>query len=165
MVSTRHILRVMSGDPLVEQLQKEAFVKEWLRSGDTFKAAHSVFPSDPGRAMRVSWDWPNDKEILEYRAELLIESGGVEGIPSKDELAREIYQFTTKIVNEELRLKGYELFAKVRGYVERPAVTNIDNRRVTMTNKVLIVKDHGSDDAWERSLSDNQKRLTAEVGN
>lgn len=153
----------MSNDEqLVEQMQKEAFVTEWLRTGDPFKAAHTVFPADPGRAMRASWEWTKDADVLEYRQALLSATDGCAGIPSRNELARELYQFIGNIEDKELRLSGYELFAKMMGYIEKPSPVTIDNRHVTV-NKVLVVRDHGSDDAWERQLSENQKRLTAPV--
>jgi hypothetical protein len=142
---------------LIEVQQKERFVTEWLRIGDPFKAGHLVFPADPGRAMRAAWEWTVDPEILEYRASLEQEDDSA-GTPSQTKFALEVYQLAHSFDDGELKLKGLELFAKVKGWIAGGANINIDNRSITM-NKVMVIKDHGSPDAWERSLNENQKRL------
>lgn len=141
-----------------EDLLKERFVHEWLRTGDPFKAAMLCFPGDTGRALRAQWEWPQDAVVLNYRAALIEETNGAAGIPSKNELALEIYQHAKNCIFSEDKLAAYKLTADIMGYIEKPSV-NIDNRSVTV-NKVMVVKDHGTVDDWEKRLHQNQTQLT-----
>lgn len=144
---------------LSEDILKEQFVQAWLRTGDPFKAGHDVFPTDPGRAMRASWEWPKDLEVLEYKAALILNTDGAAGTPTAEEFALEVYRTGAAQSYWEAKLGFFTLFAKLQGLIDKPASLKIDNRSVTINNKVMVVKDHGSDDAWERTLRENQKRL------
>jgi hypothetical protein len=150
-------------DALALDLLKEAFVKEWLRTGDPYKAGLHCYPADSGRAMRATWEWPNDPEVLAYRAELIQEAtaeGTVAGMPSKFEMAREIYQLGQSTAETmEDRLAAFELSAKIMGYIERPSV-NVDNRQINVDNRrVMVIKDHGNDAAWESAAARQQRGL------
>jgi hypothetical protein len=148
---------------LAEDRLKEIFVAEWLKTGDPFKAGLATFPTDSGRAMRVSWDWPKDPEVLDYRAQLIADAEREEtvaGLPTKHQLAKEVYQYAATLFDPEQKLSGYKLTAQILGYIERPSTVNIDNRSVTV-NKVMAYKDHGDDGAWESKLVENQRFLEA----
>lgn len=148
---------------LAEALLKEAFVREWLRTGDVYKAGLTVFPSDTGRAMRAAWEWPNDPDILAYKQELIIENevaGHIAGMPTKHELAREIYLLAQSSGEPlEERLAAYELSAKIMGYIERPSL-NVNNNTLNVTNnRVMVIKDHGDDASWESAAARQQRGL------
>lgn len=104
-----------------EQTLKETFAREWLKTGDPFKAAMNIWPKDTGRALRAAWEYPTDPEMLEIRAKLLADEGEKSFLPTKEELARDVYSLseqTTRPIEE--RLKGYRLYAEIMGYIDKP---------------------------------------------
>lgn len=137
----------------------ETFVREWLLCNDPFKAALTVIPNNTGKALRISTEWPVRKDVLELRSEILANEGSSAFLPSKDELARTVYLESQGARVFEDKLKGYRLVAEICGYIEKPT-TQINNNNFTDNRSVMIVKDHGEDDSWERKLASNQKRLT-----
>lgn len=111
-----------------EQTSKEAFVREWLKTGDPFKAAMNVWPNNTGRALRASWEYPIDPQILELRAKILADEGERAFLPTKEELARDVYglsQQSTRPIEE--RLKGYRLYAEIMGYIDKPLPAKPNN--------------------------------------
>lgn len=140
-------------------LLKQTFVKEWLRTNDPFQAGLACYPCDNGRALRASWEWTVDAAVLAYRQSLIDNGQHVAGLPGKEELALEVYRRATKAALDEDAFEGFELVAKIMGYIEKPSV-NIDNRSMTVNNRVMVVKDHGSTANWEQKLAENQKTLT-----
>lgn len=146
-------------DALKLDILKQTFVKEWLKTNDPFKAGIACFPADNGRALRCAWEWTQDVAVLAYRQELLEDSVVHPGLPTKEELALEVYQRASKAVFDADAFEGLELVGKIMGYIEKPSV-NIDNRSVNVVNKVMVVKDHGTDEDWEKRLHQNQTHLT-----
>lgn len=148
-----------------DDLLKEAFVRAWLRTGDPFKAGLATFTSDSGRAMRASWEWPVDATVLQMRAEIIAEDGERAGLPTKEEMALEVYRVAQNAETTEDKLAAYELAGKMLGYIERPSVSITNDNRSVTVNRVMAYKDHGDDDAWERAVASNQKALAATVVN
>lgn len=146
-----------------EHALKERFVREWLLCNDPFKAALVVIPNDNGKALRMSCEWPQDEYVLELRSEIIAEEGAEAFLPSKDELAQTIYLETQAARVFEDKLKGYRLYAEIRGFIEKPSTT-VNTNIVNDNRSVMIVKDHGSDADWERKLAQNQKALEAGAG-
>jgi hypothetical protein len=144
-----------------EHALKERFVREWLLCNDPFKAALSVIPNDTGKALRISTEWPQDEYVLELRSEIIASEGSDAFLPSKDELAREIYLDAKTMRVPEDRLKGFRLYAEIRGFISKPGGNSTTVNNFTDNRSVMVVKDHGSNDDWERKLAANQKKLIA----
>lgn len=145
-----------------EQEAKAKFAERLLRRPQAaFEVACELFgPMETGRALKASAEWPNDPYVLEIQAELIEEHGEKHFLPTKEEFARKVIDYADTIRSAEDKLKAYRLYAEVMGYIEKPGVVvnnNVDNRRV------MIVKDHGNDDDWERRLANQQKRLTTDA--
>lgn len=138
---------------------KERFAELTLRN-EPFAAALVLFPDDTGRALRVANEWPQDEQVKTLRQSFIDaeDDGETAFLPTKAEAARlawNIARDADKMTED--RLKAIKLYSEIRGFIERPqvAVTNTVNQ----VNRVLIVKDHGSDDEWETQLRKQQKRL------
>lgn len=135
-------------------------MREWLLCNDPFKAALVIIPNDTGKALRISTEWPQDEYVLELRAEIVASEGADAFLPSKDELAQQVYLDTLTARVFEDKLKGYRLYAEIRGFIEKPSTTiNNNNNTLVDNRRVMIVKDHGSNADWERKLASNQKAL------
>lgn len=122
-----------------------------------FKAALSITP-DTGQALMMANRWPNDPVVI---AEVLrLTEGEAEGsldhIGTKAELTRELLQRARAEYDGDIAHKFYKLYADVRGFVTKPD-TNV-NVQVN-NNKVMIVKDLGTDADWEARAQKQQRAL------
>lgn len=141
-----------------DQALKDAYADELLRTADPFKAAVAVVGTqDTGLALRISTEWPNDPYIKEKQAELLELNGEAAYVASKLQLARKVFELGDTARAIEDRLKAYRLFGEIMGYIEKPT-TNINNNVMT-ANKVMIVREQASNEAWEAKLFEQQRNL------
>lgn len=137
---------------------KAKFAAELLRNPkEPFLAGLSVFPNDNGRALRAAYEWPNDPEVKAEQARLTAKDGGAGFLPSKAELARAIWDKSTAAYDAEDFTKLAKLYADVMGFIQKPepAVNvNVNN------NRVMVVKDHGTNEEWAEKLAAQQRELT-----
>lgn len=145
-----------------EDENKTAFAVEFLKSpNDAFKAALNVFPSDTGRALRAAHEWPKDAFVLAEQERLSSEHGEGAFLPTKSDLSRAIWERLTPTegvnrVSHDDFVKLARLYAEVRSFIVKPE-TNV-NVAVT-TNKVMVVKDLGSNEEWEMKAAKQQREL------
>ena len=138
---------------------KTKFAIALLRNPDhPFQAGCEVFGEDTGKALYVANNWLNDAYVAEQQRNLLKEKGARAFLPSKEDYAREVWRMAldTRTPIEEKR-KFLDLYGEVMGFKERPQQSGI-NVNVTQ-NRVMIVKDHGTDDEWEQRAAAQQHRL------
>lgn len=142
--------------------RKEQFAELSLREPDAFKVALVIYPNDTGRALRVANEWPNDPQVKTLRQSFIDaeEDGETAFLPSKADacrmawnIARDSDKFT------EDRLKALKLYAEIRGFIEKPQVSVNNTVNNLVSNKVLIVRDYGTNDDWEKALRSQQKKL------
>lgn len=154
---------IQSDDP--EADQKSAFALALLHHKNPFSAALAVMADDTGKALQIANQWKDDPFVKSEMERLIVEFGPRVALPAKEEFANKILNAADeldldgrrKIVFED-RLKAYRLVAEILGYIEKPAqTTNINN--TVQSNRVMIVKDHGNADDWEKRLKTQQKNL------
>lgn len=141
--------------------KKEQFAELSLREPDAFKVALVIYPNDTGRALRIANEWPNDPQVKEIRQSFVDaeEDGETAFLPSKADASRlawNIARDADKMTED--RLKALKLYAEIRGFIEKPQVT-VNNTQNNVSMRVLVVKDHGSNDEWENKLRSQQKKL------
>jgi hypothetical protein len=139
---------------------KEQFAELSLREPDAFKVALVIYPNDTGRALRVANEWPNDPQVKTFRQSFVDaeEDGETAFLPSKADAARLAWNIARDADKfTEDRLKALKLYSEIRGFIEKQAVAVTQNN-ITQ-NRVLIVRDHGTNDEWEKALRSQQKRL------
>lgn len=149
---------------MTPQEQKQLFAEALLRApNQPVVAARAVFPLDPGKAFIASTQWPHDAEVLAYQRQLLDRFGAKHFMPTKEQLAMivllsaEETNFSGSKKHEYGdRLKAYELYAKILGFIERPGI-NVQNN--TMINNVMVVRDHGTNEDWASKAANQQKAL------
>lgn len=143
-----------------EQLKK-AFALAWLYEPDSaYAAALKVFGPDTGCALWVADHWQTDPIVTEEKKRLLKEHGSLYFLPDKTQIAREVYNIAKddKKSGSE-RLQFYKLYSDLLGFIE-PKVMN--NNGVINNNqgaKVMVVKDHGTNEQWEDRAKGQQKAL------
>lgn len=154
-------------DTTEEQLKKKHFAAELLlidisNRNEVFAAALKVFPNDYGAALRICDTWVEDAEVVAERI-ALIQSGA--GFDDRDKIRQELINELMKIVRTGLfaedRIKAAKEVANIAGINQENKVTINNNVQNNITsNKVMIVKDHGTDEAWEAKLMKQQEELT-----
>ena len=119
---------------------KAAFAAASLRyPHDLFKAATLVYPKHMQACLFIMQEWPHDPFVQQRQAELLDELGPDAFLPTQQELAHELYHTAAKATVTDDKLKAFELYAKVRGFINKPAEPA--NVNVSLTNKVLVVRE------------------------
>lgn len=123
-----------------------------------FGLALSIFPDNTSQALRVANEWPNDPEIKSYRESVLIDNE-IEVLPTKADLCRSIWgKMHEPFTDAEQFSKLGKLYAEVRGFIEKPS-TNINTNLQQVVNKVMIVRENGSNADWEAKLEAQQSKL------
>jgi hypothetical protein len=140
-----------------DTILKDAFAAALLRSpDDPFTAALAVFGTDTRTALYVSQEWVRDLYVLQKQAELLEQFGEDEFLPSKATLARDVFNFARSTKDGKEKIAAYKLYAEVRGMIEKQtAIANV----TVNNNRVMVVKDHGTDDDWETAARIQQAKL------
>jgi hypothetical protein len=144
-------------------LRKRLFAEALLKNpSDPFGVALSVIP-DTGEALRAANEWPADFEVIEHQKALLAEHGEAAFLPNKTETARLAYDMASgKKPAIKEQIEALELYGKIRGFIEKPGTT-INNTTAVQVNRIMVIKDHGSNDDWERKAVAQQARLHKEV--
>lgn len=139
---------------------KEEFVRFLVETpDDPFTAALKVFPDDTSRALRVAHEWPLDKEVRASLRARLADGEEEDFLPTKAELARKVWAKMNKDgLEPDEFAKMARLYGEIRGFIEKPT-TNIHNNTQNNLAPVMVVRDVGSDDEWERKLATQQAKL------
>ena len=140
-----------------ETLLKDKFAEALLRSpNDAFGVACQIFGSDTMRALEVSTSWPLDFYVLQKQADLIEAQGDEAFLPTKAELARRIFTVGDTATDPKDKLSAYKLYAEVRGFIVK--ADNVTNLQVN-NNRVMVLRDFGSDAEWETKASKQQSKL------
>lgn len=141
---------------------KALFAEALLSSpNNAFEAAKKVFPGNMSYALYASNNWVHDDSVTRHQRRLLHEYGETKYLPSKVEVAREIHDISKVALDVETSLKALQLYCNVRGFIEKPG-TVINNNAVC--NKIMVIKDHGTDEQWEDKLQQQQQNLIDSSG-
>lgn len=144
-----------------EQQLKAAFAAALLKNPQDlegrFKAALSV-TADTGQALLMANKWVTDPFVVAEQKRLveMSEDGGLDFIGTKADFAREVLDTARGAWDLDAKHKFYKLYAEARGFIVK-ADTNV-NVQVN-NNKVMIVKDLGTDAQWEEKARQQQQRL------
>lgn len=148
-----------------ESEEKAAYAALLLKERDPFKAALQLFPDNTNRALWVANHWPIDAEVKAEQERLMGEDDGSSFLPSKAELARDIWQRMqgTTLANgvtipptPEEYAKLAKLYADVRGFIEKPQ-TNVNVNNITQ--RVVEVPVFQSESEWENAAARQQREL------
>lgn len=149
----------------LERKRKYAF-QLLLEPNEPYKAGLKAYPEDTpysnGMAFKIASEWQCDEECLSLRRDLVAEYGEAFFLPTKGDIAREVYNTAIKTAKTAAdKLKALELYANLMGFIEKPAQAVINNTNTQTTNKVMVVPKSSSDDDWESRLIEQQQKLVA----
>ena len=141
-----------------DDLKREFALRLLEARGDAHAAALRVEPHDVATRLFLLTECPTDPIVLNEMDRLIAERGHAAFLPDKHALAAAIFERANKSKSADDAFKGFKLYADVMGYIEKPGTT-INNNSVTDNRSVVVVRDFGSDDDWERKLVAQQTRL------
>lgn len=143
----------------LEPAFKEQFATFLSAGFSPFIAAIRLWPNDAGLASLVANTWPTDPYVEAYREKL---KGDAEAKLKPADKTAQIKRIEARLdtLTEDNYLKAERLLAEMSGHIEKaaPPSVNIDNRQQTI-ERVLVIKDHGDDAAWEAKMSAQQSKL------
>ena len=128
-----------------------------------YEAACLTFPDqcDDNLALMAMEQYPFDRVVIEERARLEAEEP-TDGLPSKAQQARDIYNLAQGATSIDDKLKAHKLYAEIMGHVQKPGDgagggnTYIDNRSV-----ILLPRRETNLAEWEAETIDQQARLVS----
>lgn len=127
---------------------------------DANKAAARLFPYDLAARCSAALDLPFDPLVNDTIDELLAKFGYEHFLPGKHELASKILDVAEAAREPDEKTKALKLYADVMGFVEKPG-TVVNNNLTQNVNRVMVLRDNGSADEWERRLIEQQKGLAS----
>lgn len=149
-----------------EQEAKRAFAELMLRHPGAFRRNAQTVAAlggivDAVVVATIETVWPLDREVLQYRDELLEAAGGEdEFLPTKAQVALALWAIAEAPGDPETKIKALKEYSALRGFVEKPGA----GVAIAIVNKVMSIRDHGDDEAWEKRLKANQVKLIEHVG-
>lgn len=146
-----------------ESQLKESFVryKARLPLASDFEVAEKVFEGRPHSAQRSAQAailWGKDLDVQSEVVELRRKGDVDEPTISREQLTTEILALARNehLVPIKERLDAYKLAAHINGFIERSG-TQVN----VQVNRVMQIKDHGDNDAWEQQARIQQQRLAS----
>ena len=148
---------------------KRKFAKALLKHTDKLEAAKVAFcpplcpKDDLGLLLHYANYLPNDMQVLEATKEILAETDEKEFLPTRRELVARLERIADDSKDNDQVMKAVKMIADICGHVSKPgsgdtvSITQIDN------SKVMVIKDHGTDEEWEVKAKAQQKKLIADA--
>lgn len=134
---------------------KKAFALAYLENKDeAFKIANILFPDNPAFAFQISKEWPEDEIVLEFLDEFKADVKG--NLPTKEDAAAKAWGWTNTFEDPEHKLAALSEFNELMGYTGKNSGITINNQTV---NKVMVIKEMGTMDEWEKKAIRQQKAL------
>jgi hypothetical protein len=146
----------------INDISKAAYAAFLLREPDAFKAACLLCPEDTGKALWIATNWKNDPDVNDELDKLKSSPDSINTIGSKYEVALILWN----IANNEI-LDTKDRMAAIRDFCTLRGIYDFNSKQGTTVNvdassKVMIVKDHGEDNEWEKKVMTQQQELTSE---
>lgn len=144
-----------------EQQLKLRFAAALFKYPETIEgrfAAALTITADNGKALLIANRWFNDPVVVEEQKRLIksADEGDLNFIGTKADFAREVLECARNAWDGDTKHKFYKLYAESRGFIVKEG-TNVNVN--VQNNKVMIVRDMGSDDDWERKAREQQRKL------
>jgi hypothetical protein len=147
----------------IETALKKLFAAAWLRMPDNpFAAAREVDPENPGKQYYISQHWINDPVVIAEKEKLVAHYGPVARVPSKEELALEVYRRECK--DDAQKLQYLKFFAQLMGYTEEAEGGRPININNMVGVRIMPVPLAASDDEWEKRAREHAITLQSRHG-
>lgn len=138
---------------------KNAYAFELARHpGDALKAATLCVPNgDWGMASELMCYMNSEVGFVDRQRDVIAETGAENFIPSKELVTFEVLSVARTAEDKNIRLKAYELAAKMQGWIEKGVGANVNVN--VQNNRVMIVRRHDSMEEFEAAARAQQDKL------
>jgi len=143
-------------DDLERKIQFARFL--FRDPANPFNAATSVFPDDIGEACKAALEWTKDETVINEIERLKAEKPD-EIIPDKNEALLLAWRIANNAYEAKDRISALRLFAEISGHMPDKTINKNIKTEESKINKVMLVKDHGSNEEWESDLLNQQGKL------
>lgn len=144
----------------LEPRYKEQYAAFLLRGFSPFIAGMQLFPNDPGMADTVSRQWPEDPYVVACMTRAREDEAKKNALPTKHAQIKRIEEKLSGPIRFEDYLKAERLIAEMSGHIEKAAPPSITvNANQQVVERVMVVKDHGTDEQWEEKARAQQAKL------
>lgn len=146
--------------------QKREFALRYLEyRRDAAKAAARLFPHDIASRMWALTELPFDPFVVQECERLLAEHGYERFLPDKFEVASMLYNTAEQAKSPDDKVKAAKAYAEIMGFIDKSGAVNVDARTLVDNRSVIVVRDFGTDDDWERKAVEQQRRLIDDATN
>lgn len=145
---------------MTEQEIKRLYAKRVIEhKGDHFKAAISIVGEDHvGTALKMMNEWQKD-ESVKIELEKIKNECPDFATPGKIEVLEQFWKIATgDRVEDKDKIAALSTYAEIKGYLKSKT------QQAEIVNRVMLVKEHGSQDDWEQAALKQQGRLTERAG-
>lgn len=138
---------------------KAAYAAFLLQERDPFKAACLLCPDNTGQALWYATNWANDEEVVAEMNRLRSDAKNVAAIASKFDLARFYWDLANnEKIDPKDRIAAAEKYGAVAGIYD-PKANTTTNINVDAAPRVMVVKDHGTNEEWAQKAAKQQREL------
>lgn len=140
---------------------KAAFAEAWLHYPSDPHAAANMVCANAAISYRMAMEWIYDPFVRQCQEELIKKRGEDYYLPNRTLLIRRIMEIGEDKTNgAKDRLAAYRLAAELRNFMPK----NEQNTNIQINqNRVMVVKDHGTDDEWREKMAAQQAKLVADA--
>lgn len=152
---------IFEGEDEAAFRERYAQIAAQFRNLNPYEIAGHVFKGlrdAPARAGQAASLWSRDPDVLK-RIDELRRNGFAEDVEvEKTVIAQEVLALARDgTIGVKERLDAYKLVSELEGFIQKGGNVNV----AVQVNRVMKVTDHGSDDAWEARLAQQQRGLMA----
>ena len=122
---------------------------------DAHHAAQIAFPHDWGLQVHAVNHWQQDREVIDYKRQLLSEYGPESFLVTKEEMVHRLYHRMLSCRDDSDYAKLLEKMMEIRGWKQKDGVNVTTNIQMN----VMKVPEYDSDEQWEQALMLNQSNL------
>lgn len=153
----------MMSEPADNADLKAAFALQLLLThGNAQAAAHVVSPRNIGYALFIAEYWRDDLYVLDCKRKLVEEHGEAFFLPSKYDIAHKIAKAADQALHSDEKLKALKLYAELMGFISKPEIS-VQSTTNIQQNRVMVLRDHGTDAEWEQQVVAQQRKLIADA--
>lgn len=148
-----------SRNPEELSAEKRQFAAALIRLGNPYKASQEVFRDNFIKACSAAEAWPADPEVQAFLEELRqTVPDECALLPSKAEVARQLWDIGTDDDNDgKTKVAALKVYSEIQGYLKK----EVSPVKIESTG-VMVVRDHGSAEDWEKSLAAQQAALAGQ---
>lgn len=141
---------------------KAEFATVLLTEPNPFKAAMIMTKGDTDSSLWYAVNWQDDHEVIELLKKLREDQNNITKIATKFDVAQLYWNIAnSRAYDAKDRIAAAEKYASIAGLHDTKTSSggNVNVNVNQNMPRVMVVKDHGTDEEWERKVAAQQAEL------